>query len=231
MKKNFVIIVAAGTGTRLGGNLPKQYQLLANKPILMQTILKFLAAKVETEIIVVIAQEMEEFWKGLCQEYGFDYPIHTCIGGKSRFQSVKNALTYIQGHFQLDNDTKIAVHDAARPLLSTELIDKIFDTCDPNKPAVIPAISSSNSIRIGSADTSRAIDRNEVWQIQTPQTFIGELLIEAYKQKEDVIFTDDASVVEKMSNNIYLIPGENHNLKITYEEDLIIAHYLFNKFS
>ncbi|MFZ4262669.1 2-C-methyl-D-erythritol 4-phosphate cytidylyltransferase [Sphingobacterium sp. HJSM2_6] len=231
MNQHFVIIVAAGTGTRLGGDLPKQYQLLADKPILMQTILKFSTSQIHPKIIVVLAKGMEALWDELCQKHQFELEHYSCVGGSSRFQSVKNALIYIQEQFKITKDTKIAVHDAARPLITSQLIDQLYSTCDSSRPAVIPAVASSNSIRIGDQHNSRAIDRNQVWQVQTPQTFLGELLMEAYQQEEDLLFTDDASVVEKMSNIIHLIPGENHNLKITYEEDLIIAHYLFNKFS
>ena len=229
MNNHFVIIVAAGTGSRMGTEIPKQFLELHRLPVLMQTIMKFENSKTRPQILVVLAENMIIYWKELCEKYSFEIPHHICSGGNTRFSSVKNGLNFIQENSESSESFKIAVHDAARPLLSVELIDSLYNECNFEKPAIIPAVQSTNSVRIGNQEKSEAIDRNQVWLVQTPQVFQSDLLISSYEQEENNLFTDDASVVEKMSNNLFLFPGENKNIKITHEEDLIVAHYLFNK--
>jgi len=229
MSTHFVIIVAAGTGSRLGGNLPKQFLLLDGKPILMHTLEKFASSQTKPEIILVLSEQMFGLWDELCREYDFNIPHQVTQGGNTRFQSVKNGIEFIKGSTQLGLESKIGVHDGARPLLSGKLIDKLYTTCNLDRPAVIPAVQSTNSVRMGMQEQSHAVDRQTVWLVQTPQLFMGKLLIEAYEQPEESFFTDDASVVEKLSNNLYLLPGDQQNLKITFEEDIAIAQLLFNK--
>lgn len=229
MSTHFVIIVAAGTGSRLGGNLPKQFLLLDGKPILMHTLEKFAASQTKPKIILVLSEQMFDLWDELCREYDFDIPHHITKGGNTRFQSVKNGIEYIKESSQLGPESKIGVHDGARPLLSCKLIDELYTTCNLERPAVIPAVQSTNSVRMGMQEQSHAVDRQTVWLVQTPQLFMGKLLIEAYEQPEESFFTDDASVVEKLSNNLYLLPGDQQNLKITFEEDIAIAQLLFKK--
>jgi len=229
MSTHFVIIVAAGTGSRIGGNLPKQFLLLDGKPILMHTIEKFANSKTNPKIILVLSSQMIDFWKELCFEYAFQIPHQVTNGGNSRFQSVKNGLDFIKNNESYTELSKIAVHDGARPLVSSGLIDELFNTCSNEKHAVIPAVQSTNSVRIGNQNESFAVERQTVWLVQTPQLFIASLLFKAYEQPEESNFTDDASVVEKLSNNLYLLPGDHQNLKITYEEDLVIAQQLFDK--
>lgn len=227
MENKYVIIVAAGTGSRVGGNLPKQYIPINGKPILMYTIEKFYHAETKPEIVVVIAKEMENLWNELCQEHEFQIPHHICFGGDSRFQSVKKGIDYI--HYEISADSTegvIAIHDAARPFLSSKLIDSLFLQVEKGHKAVIPAVRSSSSVRIGTLKINSAMDREFVWLIQTPQVFDAFVLKAAYKQQELPEFTDDASVVEKMSNNILIFPGEHENMKITYESDLAIAQLL-----
>ncbi len=229
MSTHFVIIVAAGTGSRLGGNLPKQFLQLEEKPILMHTLEKFAASQSNPEIILVLSEQMFGLWNDLCKEFDFNIPHQVTQGGNSRFQSVKNGIEFIKGSPKLSQESKIAVHDGARPMVSSKLIDELYSTCSIDKPAVIPAVQSTNSVRMGNQDQNHAVDRQTVWLVQTPQLFMSNLLIEAYEQPEENYFTDDASVVEKLSNNLYLLPGDQQNLKITFEEDIAIAQQLFNK--
>ncbi len=231
MEQNYVIIVAAGTGSRMGGNLPKQYIPINGKPLLMHTLLKFHQAQSKPQILLVLSSEMESYWKELCREYDFQIPHILCHGGASRFQSVKNGLITLRNSIPDPANAIIAVHDAARPLLTTQLIDALYQEVANGHHAVIPAVQSSNSVRFGTKTKSEAVDRNQVWLVQTPQVFQATLLLEAYEQEELSSFTDDASVVEnwnknKMSNNLLIFPGEHQNLKITYQEDLAIAQLL-----
>lgn len=228
MNNNFAIIVAAGTGSRMASNLPKQFMLLDGKPILMHTITKFSKADVNAKIIIVLSEDMMNYWEELCLEYHFDIPHAVCVGGNSRFQSVKNATSFIQSHYNLLENDVIAVHDAARPLVSTSLIEQLFQACHSKQAALIPAVQSSNSVRLGNQEQSKSIDRNDVWLVQTPQVFEATLFQKAYEQEEDSSFTDDASVIEKMSNSITIIPGDYKNIKITLPEDIAIAQYYLN---
>lgn len=220
--QNFVLIVAAGKGSRMQSDLPKQYLLLNGKPVLMHTIEKFYTSSVQPHIIIVIDPAMEDFWKSLCQEYKFSIPHDITYGGLSRFQTVKNGIAFIKKKKPNLNGIAIAVHDAARPLIAIDIIDLAFEQVKVSK-AVIVARSCTDSIRITTADTNYAIDRNHIWLVQTPQTFEGSLLEKAYEQEEEATFTDDASVVERLGTPIKIVTGDYKNMKITYPEDLEIA--------
>lgn len=221
MPNKIAIIAAGGSGTRLQSNLPKQYLLLQDKPVLMHTILAF--SGIADRIIIVLNEEMIDTWRSLCQDYQFDVPHELVSGGNTRFQSVKNALCHIATSTPLfDYPTAIAVHDAARPLVDRSLIVKSFELALQGQSNVL-ATPSVNSIRIGDKSTSKAIERNNVWQIQTPQSFPASLLIEAFEQDETPIFTDDAAVVEKKGHSIQLIESTERNIKLTYAADFKIA--------
>lgn len=225
--KNFVLIAAGGTGSRMGEQLPKQFLLLDGKPVLMHTLFQFNKAKTPAELIVILSDEMKEYWKSLCVTYNFSIPHTLVSSGDSRFQSVKNGLDFIRNSFAENAIGLISIHDGARPIIETRLIDLSFEASKKHGNAVC-ATQSTNSIRIGNRDASAAMDRDEVWIIQTPQVFKSEIIFEAYVQDEDPLFTDDASVVEKMGNTIYLIEGDRKNIKITYKEDLAIAQLYLN---
>ncbi|MGN0003532.1 MAG: 2-C-methyl-D-erythritol 4-phosphate cytidylyltransferase [Sphingobacterium composti] len=223
MLSRVVIIAAGGTGSRLNADLPKQYMLLNEKPVLMHTISAFEAHA--DKIIVAIHAEMIDYWGELCEEYKFDIPHELVLGGKTRFQSVRNAINYLETRFPdffFHEDTTIAIHDAARPLVEESLIERSFEMAFEGKSNVL-AHKSTNSIRIGTHHANDAVDRETVWQIQTPQTFPAQVLQEAYQQLELPTFTDDASVVEKIGYSIHLIESSYKNIKLTFAEDFEIA--------
>ncbi|MGE8381782.1 MAG: IspD/TarI family cytidylyltransferase, partial [Sphingobacterium sp.] len=149
------------------------------------------------------------------------------FGGKTRFESVKNGIEYIQENFEVGAADYIAVHDGARPIVSNSLIARAFQGAYKYQ-AIVLAQKSVESVRLGNNTLNNATDRNQVWLVQTPQVFQAELLIEAYRQKEDHLFTDDASVVEKMGNRISIVEGDSKNIKITYPQDLQIAQFYLN---
>lgn len=227
MQTKYALIVAGGTGSRMGTDIPKQYQLLAGKPVLMHTLMQFAKSESQPELVLVLHKDMREYWQSLCEKYNFTL-VHTLIdGGSTRFQSVKKGLQFI-----IDQDSSaaslIAIHDAARPLINPSLIDQSY-TCAASHGACIVALASSNSIRIGDSSVNKAVDRTQVWSVQTPQTFRLELLEEAFKQPESPLFTDDASVIEQLGHPIHIIAGEQRNMKITFPEDLEIAQLLLQK--
>lgn len=223
MNKRIVIIAAGGTGSRINADLPKQYMLLNDKPVLMHTI----AAFVECCDLIVVAlhSDMVQYWTELCLKYDFAVPHEMVIGGKTRFQSIRNAINFIEQRFPevfYEEGNSIAVHDAARPLVDKELIEKSFELAEKGQCNVL-ATRSTNSIRLGGVADNKAVDRDTVWQIQTPQTFPAHLLLQAYRQPEEPLFTDDASVIEKIGYPIHLLESSPKNIKITYAEDFEIA--------
>lgn len=203
-------------------DIPKQFMLLNGKPILMHTIEAFFYSDFKPEIIVVLNVDFITYWEQLCEKYNFSIP-HTLIkGGLQRFHSVKNGIKAIS------EDSIIAIHDAVRPLASNELICRSFKEAEQSGNAVV-AIKSKDSVRQQKGNSSLPLNRDEIYLIQTPQTFQFELLNNAYKQEYSNEFTDDASVVERTGITLNLIEGESKNLKITFAEDLSLAEFYLSQ--
>jgi 2-C-methyl-D-erythritol 4-phosphate cytidylyltransferase len=218
----YAIIVAGGKGERMGSDTPKQFLELAGKPILMHTIEKFKSTFPTIEIILALPENQVDFWKELCSLHTFDVNSHQLVfGGKTRFHSVKNALTLVK------QDSIVAIHDGVRPLVSSETIKKCFNEAE-SKGNAIPSIDVIESLRhVSKQDNSnKAVARNCYQLIQTPQCFSSELILNAYKQEFDTSFTDDASVVEALGEKINLVEGNKDNIKITSQIDLKIAEAL-----
>ncbi|HPR73700.1 MAG TPA: 2-C-methyl-D-erythritol 4-phosphate cytidylyltransferase [Bacteroidales bacterium] len=222
--KLYAVIVAAGSGTRMGTDIPKQFLELAGKPVLMHTIERFLTFSNSIHIITVLPGEYLEFWDQLKKKYTFTQPHIIVRGGETRFISVRNGLEYV------DDDALVAVHDAVRPLVSIGTIKRCFETAGEYGNA-IPVISPSDTLRIVNEENSKPVDRLLVKQIQTPQVFHSRLLKKAYCQSYLPEFTDDATVLEKTGEKIRLVDGNRENIKITNPEDLIIAQHLLPSIS
>ncbi|HPI69134.1 MAG TPA: 2-C-methyl-D-erythritol 4-phosphate cytidylyltransferase [Bacteroidales bacterium] len=222
--KLYAVIVAAGSGTRMGTDIPKQFLELAGKPVLMHTIERFLTFSNSIHIITVLPGEYLEFWDQLKKKYTFTLPHIIVRGGETRFISVRNGLEYV------DDDALVAVHDAVRPLVSIGTIKRCFETAGEYGNA-IPVISPSDTLRIVNEENSKPVDRLLVKQIQTPQVFHSRLLKKAYCQSYLPEFTDDATVLEKTGEKIRLVDGNRENIKITNPEDLIIAQHLLPSIS
>lgn len=203
-------------------DIPKQFMLLNGKPILMHTIESFYYSDFKPEIILVLNVDFITYWEQLCEKYNFLIP-HTLIkGGLQRFHSVKNGIKAIK------EDSVIAIHDAVRPLASNELICRSFKEAEQLGNAIV-AIKSKDSVRQQKGNSSLSLNRDEIYLIQTPQTFQFELLNNAYKQEYNNEFTDDASVVERTGITLNLIEGESKNLKITFAEDLNLAEFYLSQ--
>jgi 2-C-methyl-D-erythritol 4-phosphate cytidylyltransferase len=216
---NNVIIVAGGKGLRMGGDFPKQFIAIGGKPILMRTIEAFYQFDKSIRIIVVLNKDFREHWQKLCKSYGFSLAHEVVDGGENRFESVKNGLPLIQ-------EGLVAVHDAVRPFVSTELIDNCFRMAGTHM-AVAPVIEPSDSLReLTNGDNSRIVDRSRYRLVQTPQVFNTILLRQAYTQPFRQSFTDDASVVEAIGIQIHLVEGERSNIKITTPFDLQLAEVI-----
>ncbi|MBK9176405.1 MAG: 2-C-methyl-D-erythritol 4-phosphate cytidylyltransferase [Flavobacteriales bacterium] len=210
------IIVAGGSGTRLGGPVPKQFQKAKGRPLLMWTIEAFHRYDPLMRLIVVLPQTHFEIWRALCMGHRFFIEHQVVAGGEQRWHSVKAGLEKVQG------DGLVAVHDGVRPLVSAELIGRCFDAADQHAAAV-PVVPVVPSIRETTADGSRALDRSKLLAVQTPQCFHTDLLRRAFEQPYDPAFTDEAALVERLGVKVTLVEGEEDNIKITTAMDLKLA--------
>ena len=224
--KTIAIIVAGGSGTRFGAQLPKQFLELGGKPILMRTIEAFWVNREGAiDLIVTLPADQFALWQELCERYAFAVPHRVVAGGETRWHSVKNALNTI---IDTDGIDVIAVHDGVRPMVTTDLIDRIFDAAR-HDGAAIPVVMLNDSVRQVTGNISHALDRSSLRAVQTPQAFDARLLLDAYSQPYQPTFTDDASVVERAGHNVSLVEGDPRNLKITRPMDLALAEYLLNQ--
>lgn len=218
----YAIIVAGGSGTRMNSAIPKQFLLLNGRPLLFYTLESFHQFDSSLKIILVLPGEHFFSWKKLCTKYKFSLPHSIVAGGKQRFFSVKNALDSIH------EKSIIAVHDGVRPLVSQDTIRRCFETA-LEKGNAIPVIPVPDSLREKKKKGSKTVNRKYYFIVQTPQCFDSEILKKAYHQKFREGFTDDASVVEKAGETIYLCEGDQGNIKITTPLDLCIAECLLGK--
>ena len=224
--RTITIIVAGGSGTRFGAQLPKQFLELGGKPILMRTIEAFGENRDGSfDVIVTLPADQMDLWRTMCERHGFVVPHRVVAGGETRWHSVKNALDSIGDLTDVD---VIAVHDGVRPLATAELIHRVLEAARRDG-AAIPVVPLNDSVRQLAGDgASHALDRASLRAVQTPQAFDARLLMEAYRQPFDPTFTDDASVVERYGHSVTLVEGDPQNLKITRPMDLALAEYLLN---
>ncbi|ULQ58122.1 2-C-methyl-D-erythritol 4-phosphate cytidylyltransferase [Flavihumibacter rivuli] len=214
--EKFAVIVAGGSGLRMGTTVPKQFLLLRDKPVLWYTLTAFLDAFQDMQIILVLPEQHLRTGQDIIRSTYDPDRIWMTIGGETRFHSVRNGLQHINRH------SIVFVHDGVRCLLTPELIRKCYDAA-VDKGNAIPAITAVDTIRIETVNGNEQIDRNKVRIIQTPQTFFSDIIKTAFEQDYHESFTDEASVVEKLGVKIHLIDGEGSNIKITRPLDLLIA--------
>jgi len=218
---HYAIIVAGGSGTRMQTAVPKQFLLLKGRPVLMHTAEAFYNAASHPGIIIVLPAAYQAYWGQLCIDYHFTLPHQLVTGGETRFHSVKNGLNAIgEG-----GDVLVAVHDAVRPLPGETVINESYKHAAERGNA-IAAVKSRDSVRQLKNGASVSLLRDEIYLVQTPQTFRIEQLRTAYNQPFNDGFTDDASVVEAAGFTISIIEGNYRNIKITFPEDIAIAERL-----
>lgn len=220
--KKIALIVAGGKGSRMNNDIPKQFLLLKNKPVLYYTLKAFIDAYENIEIILVLPEEHIGKGREIIDRYFNHSRIRITAGGRTRFHSVQNGLALI------NEESIIFVHDGVRCLLTGDLIRKCYEAAVENGNAV-PAIGCRDSVRLLNANGNKIVDRNKVKFIQTPQTFHSKILLPAYKIDYKDKFTDEASVVEAYGLAINLIEGEKNNIKITTPADLHLAEILLSE--
>ncbi len=221
-KKCYAIIVAGGSGERFGGDTPKQFCDINGKPVLWYAAEPFLKLSFEVEIIIVLPAKYIEYWKELCLSENIDFKHKVVQGGITRFHSVKNALKCVD-----DQNSVVAVHDGVRPLITNEFVESLFVIAQ-EKGSVVPVIKPTDSMRSIDGSESRNVDRSKFVFVQTPQVFLTDILLDAYRQAYLPEFTDDATVVQSAGNEIFLAEGLARNIKITRQEDLEIAKILIS---
>ena len=218
MKKH-IIIVAGGKGLRMGGDIPKQFLPVCGKPVLMRTLEAFHVYDASIHLILVLPVSQQAYWKQLCEEYQFNLAHEIADGGETRFHSVKNGLALVK------EDGVVGVHDGVRPFVSQEVIARCYDEALSLK-AVIPVIGVVETVRHLTEGGSETVPRDQYKLVQTPQVFDVALLRRAYEQTYTDMFTDDASVVEALGENVYLVEGNRENIKLTTPFDLKLAELL-----
>lgn len=214
--KKYAVIVAGGSGQRMGASIPKQFLLLQGKPLLWYSLNVFLRAFDDLQIILVVPGDHLLEGERLAKELDGDTRIKVITGGSTRFDSVKNGLACIT------SPSIVFVHDGVRCLVSQELIRRCYAQA-LGKGSAIPAVAATDSIRVVEGAGHFVMDRNRVLIIQTPQTFQSELLLPAFQRDYADGFTDEATVVEASGKEVFIIEGEYTNIKITRPVDLLVA--------
>jgi len=227
MAYTYVIIVAAGSGSRYGGNVPKQFLDLCGRPVLAHSIEAFRRAIPDADIRVVLSEDMMPLWHDLCSGHGFESP-KVVAGGATRWESVKNALASLGNS---KPGATVLIHDGARPLVTADVI-RCAATCAVNTDGAIPAIPVSDSLRQLDENevSSHPVDRSQFRAVQTPQAFALWRLREAYALPYQPDFTDDASVLAAAGfTDIVLTQGSAENIKITTPVDMLLARAIIEQ--
>ena len=220
--------MAAGSGSRMGAEMPKQFLQLDGKAILHKTIEAFVEAVPGVRIVTVLPENHISYWKEYCLSHNFIYPQVLVKGGITRFHSVRNALE------RVPEGALVAVHDGVRPLVTPQFLSGLFSQAE-NVDGLIPVLPCVDTMKVLckngselSAVAGEIADRSRLYGAQTPQIFKSELLKEAYRQAFDEKFTDDASVMEKYGKSLSYVIGERLNIKITTQEDLVLARAIMS---
>ena len=198
--KKIAIVVAGGTGQRMGSVVPKQFLEIEHKAILTHTIDQFVAAFSDIELVVVLPEGYLKQGQEILSKSKYKNTISYVAGGDTRFQSVKNGLSKISA------PCIVFVHDAVRCLLTPALIQRCYQQAY-EKGSAIPAVTATDTVRLMSGEQHQLLDRENVMLIQTPQTFRSDILLKAFEQKYETSFTDEANVVEASGVPVYLVDG------------------------
>jgi 2-C-methyl-D-erythritol 4-phosphate cytidylyltransferase len=224
--KTVALIVAGGLGTRIKGDLPKQFMSLADRPVLAHTVQKFEACDLIDEIILVVPEDyMGHCSQAIVDKFDFKKVTKIVSGGKERQDSVYSGLKACPG-----NTSIVAIHDAVRPFISTERISESVNLCRERK-AVILAVQPKDTIKRGEGDSVvTTLDRAKLWLTQTPQVFEYKLILQAYEkaQEDGFLGTDDSVLVERLGREVAILEGDYGNIKITTAQDLATAERLID---
>lgn len=218
--KRAVIIVAGGSGLRMGAELPKQYLKLAGLPLIIHSLEKFLLFDPDMEVVLVMAPSHRDHWEVIRDNYETPSGLILAQGGLSRYDSVKSGLEHVA------DGMVVGIHDAVRPLVSQGTLERSYSSAS-SRGSGIPVIALDDSVRMLDASSgSSPVDRTLLRRVQTPQVFQSTQIKQAYHQYRDPAFTDDASVYESLFGQVHLVEGNRENIKITTPADLLMAEAL-----
>ena len=221
--KKYIIVVAGGKGLRMGGEVPKQFQVIGNKPVRMVTLERLHAIDPAMQLVLVLPAEQFDLWKEMCRQYEFAVPLLLTQGGATRFHSVQNGLAQVD---DID-EALVGVHDGVRPFVSQRVIDDCFREAWIHG-AAIPMIDLQDSLRhiVGADGVTEVVPRDRYRLVQTPQVFKLSVLRKAYEQRFVETFTDDASVVEASGKDVVAVEGNRENIKLTTPFDMLVTRTL-----
>ncbi|MFH1755001.1 MAG: 2-C-methyl-D-erythritol 4-phosphate cytidylyltransferase [Candidatus Latescibacterota bacterium] len=226
MNKTTALIMAAGTGERFAGEMPKQFCPLAGYPVLAWNVRTLTAVEAVTDIIIIITPGFESRAAEMMDEHGLANGVAIIAGGNTRQESVRLGLGALDDHARF-----VLVHDAARPCVSRALIERVCKALETDG-AVVPALPAVDTLIVthnGGVDA--IVDRSRIAGVQTPQGFHRELLVKAHRQAaaRGLTSSDDGSLVLAMGEPVKVVPGESNNIKITYQDDVTIAEAILTR--
>jgi len=228
MSRYLAVIPAAGTGSRMGGILPKQYLAIGDKPLLHYAVARLCTHPAIERVCVILASDDRRFdtydWTPFAAKLE---PLY--VGGDSRAATVLNALKRISGQTRADD--WILVHDAARPCLSARMLDRLIDEVGDDRDGGLLAVPVADTLKRADADgrSIRTESRTGLWQAQTPQMFRYDLLLRALRSCELAQATDEAAAVEALGFKPKLVQSDATNLKVTHAQDLALAELILNE--
>ncbi|SEL45516.1 2-C-methyl-D-erythritol 4-phosphate cytidylyltransferase [Nitrosovibrio tenuis] len=227
MSNFFALIPAAGSGSRMGNELPKQYLSLAGKPMIYHALRRLCGSDRLRGVIVVLAPDDSEWARHDWSEFSDKLVVIHC-GGGTRAQSVLNGLEAVRRTSSIADADWVLVHDAARPCLSERQLDKLMDELADDEVGGLLAVPVADTLK--RSDNSSRVERTEsresLWQAQTPQMFRYKLLVEALSMTGGTVMTDDAGAVEALGLHPKLVLSDARNLKVTYPQDMALAELI-----
>lgn len=233
VKRTAAVVLAAGSGKRMGSSTKKQYMLINDKPILYYSLEAFQQSFIDEVILVVSQEDVDYCQKEIVEKYAFTKVTAIVEGGKERYHSVFSGLEAVS------NCDFVFIHDGARPMLTEDILERLL-TCVKEHGACVAGMPVKDTIKIADASGNIAAtpDRNLVWLVQTPQVFDYTLIKDAYEQliksEQELLgrginVTDDAMVVETLTGHLVkLVEGSYENIKITTPEDIVVAENFLN---
>ncbi|SFU27500.1 2-C-methyl-D-erythritol 4-phosphate cytidylyltransferase [Nitrosomonas eutropha] len=229
MAEFIALIPAAGSGSRMGEDIPKQYRPLVGKPMIYHALRTLCSVTRISTVCVVLAPDDTEWVRHDWDEFTGKIRIFNC-GGATRAESVTNGLKELRAANYAQDRDWILVHDAARPGLSTTLVEQLLDQLADDEVGGLLAVPLADTLKHMN-DTGRVMrteSRKRLWQAQTPQMFRTKLLLEAL-EKAPTGITDDASAVEALGFSPKLVVGNAYNFKVTYPQDLKLAELILRE--
>lgn len=227
MSKYYALIPAAGSGSRMENNLPKQYLPIAGRPMIYHALKSLCHFPKIASVFVVLAPHDSEWLKHDWSEFSDKLIMLNC-GGATRSMSILNGLKAAPKKLLIGDNDWVLVHDAARPCLSETLLGKLVDELANDPVGGLLAVPLADTLKRSnvSSRVERTESRKDLWQAQTPQMFRYKLLVDALSRPSSMTMTDDASAVEGLGLHPKLVLSDTRNLKITYPQDIVLAELI-----